>query len=58
MSTLVHKYVAFTRTFKLTEIEMPKGDRMVRVGGGFNKGKGFFRVDLGALGYRITRRNK
>lgn len=40
---------------KVTKVEMSKGDRMVRIGFGQNKGRLFFRVDFWAVGYRITK---
>lgn len=41
---------------KFTKVNMTKGNRMIRVGFGQNNGKLFFRLDLWAVGYRITRK--
>lgn len=32
------------------------GNEMIRVGGGLNKHRGFFRVDLWSKGFRVTKR--
>lgn len=39
---------------QVDKIEMTPGDRMVRIGGGQNKGRGFFRIDLWWIGFRFT----
>lgn len=32
------------------------GNEMIRVGGGLNKHRGFFRIDLWSKGFRVTKR--
>ena len=39
---------------KFTKINMDKGDRMIRIGFGQNKGRWFARVDLWFFGIRVT----
>lgn len=37
------------------KLVLEKGDRMVRIGAGQNKGRWFFRVDLWAVGFRVRK---
>lgn len=44
-----------TKKLTITKIPLTEGNRMIRVGGGQNKGIWFFRVDLWFNGWRITK---
>lgn len=39
----------------ITKIHLDKDNRMFRIGFGKNNGRWFMRIDLWAIGYRITR---
>lgn len=41
---------------RVTRIDMDKQNRMLRIGFGQNDGRWFFRIDLWAIGFRITGR--
>lgn len=56
MEQLVSQIVKQLKRVEVTRISMPKGDEMIRAGGGFNKGRGFVRLDLWDRGVRFTRR--
>lgn len=40
---------------KVTKLTLEVNNRMMRIGFGKNNGAWFFRVDLWAVGYRITK---
>lgn len=40
----------------ITHIPLEADNEMIRLGGGFNKGRGFVRVDLWRDAYRVTRK--
>lgn len=42
--------------YKVEKVVMTKENRMWRIGGGYNKGFSFFRVDFGSVGFRFTRK--
>ena len=39
---------------KLDKVQMDEQNRMLRIGGGLNKGRPFLRIDLWKVGYRLT----
>lgn len=41
---------------KITKIEMEPQNRMLRLGGGLHDGRWFVRIDLWAIGFRLTRK--
>ena len=41
--------------FKIEKLVNKPGNEMWRIGGGFHAYRGFFRIDVGTVGYRITR---
>ena len=41
--------------FKVEKLYNKPGNEMWRIGGGFHAYRGFFRIDIGTVGYRITR---
>lgn len=41
--------------FKIEKLVNKPGNEMWRIGGGFHAYRGFFRIDLGTVAYRITR---
>ena len=42
-------------TFKVEKLVNKPGNEMWRIGGGFHAYRGFFRIDLGSVGFRIVR---
>ncbi|ATN94601.1 hypothetical protein FDJ06_gp024 [Pseudomonas phage SL2] len=52
---IIQEYI--TNKFEITRIDMKPGNRMLRVClYGQHEGKGFVRVDLWSVGYRITKK--
>jgi len=45
-----------TKHLAITHIPLEADNEMIRIGGGFNKGRGFVRVDLWRDAYRVTRK--
>jgi hypothetical protein len=41
--------------FKIEKLVNKPGNEMWRIGGGFHAYRGYFRIDIGTVGYRITR---
>lgn len=41
--------------FKVEKLINKPGNEMWRIGGGFHAYRGFFRIDLGSVGFRVTR---
>lgn len=49
------KYLPVLGTIKLDRLTNAPGNRMWRIGGGFNDHRSFVRIDFGSKGWRWTR---
>lgn len=52
---IIRLYSNFIGHLKVDFIDNTKGNEMYRLGGGFNKSRGFARIDLGSSGIRLTK---